>query len=118
MWDKALDRQYGLFSTLIIFLSTGLSIIGTLLSNPIIQINIEIKSAFSIASVFLLYAIYAVIRMAHIERKVGYKIDPPKDAGLHKLQSEENILRFITEVSFIIVVAIILLIVNLLLWSK
>lgn len=58
----------------------------------------------------------ALLRMAHIERSIAFKVEPPKAVD-DKLQNEENRLRLIVNFSIPIAIGLILLLVNLLVWK-
>lgn len=116
MWERAVERQYNLFGTLLILLVSVLSIIGVLLSNTGITLTVFQKILFSLASLILFVVVTILIRMAHIERSVAFKIEPPK-SGDENLQNEENRLRFSVNIFLPLALIIILLFINLVIWK-
>lgn len=116
MWEKAIERQYNLFGILLILLVTALSIVGALLSNAGVTLTISQKILFSSASLVLFIVVVILIRMAHIERKIAFKIEPPKSSGDINLQNEENRLRLLVNISLPLALGLSLLFINLVVW--
>lgn len=117
MWQRAVDRQYNLFGTLLIFLVTALTIVGSIIAASRYNLSCFEKTVFSIASVALFASVLGLLRMTSIERSVAYKAEPPKNAD-HKLQNEENIWRRTVYVATTITVFLILLLVNSVIWKN
>lgn len=117
MWDKAVDRQYNLFGTLLMFLVTAVSVVGTILGSSSYYLSSYQKVLFSTLSLVSLSSIIALLRMAHVERRIGFMADTPKNVD-KKLQQEENRLRYFVNISIGTTVFLILLLVNIIIWSR
>lgn len=117
MWTKAVDRQYSLFGTILIVLITGLSIVGTIIGSTNFTLILSMKILFALISVILLFSVLALLRMAHIERNIAFRADPPKSIDT-KLQNEENNLRLFVNIAIGVAIAFILLLVNAILWVR
>lgn len=116
MWDKAVNRQYNLFGTLLMFLITTLSVVGSIISSSKIPLSITEKELFSGASTILFSSVIALLRMVHIERNIAFKAEPPKSSDT-KLQNEENCLRLYVNFSIAFVLLLTLFLVNLMVWN-
>jgi hypothetical protein len=119
MWQKALDRQYNIFTTILMFLITGLSIVGTILfSTKGVTLAQTDKFLISAISILLSASIIAIIRMAHIERQVAFITDTPKSSGNSKIQNEENVWRGLLEKTLCLTVILLMILINCFVWSK
>jgi len=103
MWQKALDRQYNLFGTFIIFLVTAFSIVGAVIAGPDYNLSPLQKNVFAASSLITALSVIALLVMAHIERRIAYKADAPPNVD-PALQKAENYLRFFANIAIGVVV--------------
>lgn len=116
MWQKAVDRQYAFFGTLLGFLAGTLSVLGPIIISTTPSFSVLGKALFSVASFAVFISVLLLQAVCWIERNIAFRADNPPDVD-HHLQSMENHARLWINILLPLCLFLILLLINVSLWA-